>query len=375
MEGRSFLERWRALQRWWVVLGDRTRALIWALLMFALSGIAIPIILALLGWIDLGQPAWELTLNLFLGVLTAIAVGFILNSQISQDLEKKFQIIQHAEHARLVGIYEDRPTALKKFCEYADSKRMEQIDILTIAGKNFFHSGSEPYKTLFERPLARGAPHRFRILLLHPASNAAVERSHRELPRDDRLRLDTFIAANHATATAAEIDRVAPYRRRSNCRDVIHSLGDLANVSANYAYKGFGKAPRASSTDIPQLQARLHYSTPSLQLIRIDDRVFVEQYHLGKDEQHASETMDNCLARKVPIFEYLTLGAPGKLLVAHFDYLWQRSEAVIGHDQPDLDDLEQRFADPDQYVGTLAALHIYGDKLNRFLRAPPPRKL
>jgi hypothetical protein len=364
-------------------MGERTRGLILHALTFAAGGVVAMLIATAVQWVDFVSGPSEIILDLFLGLAAAIIVGLILNLQVSGDFQKKFRIVWHADRAKLDSIYENRGASLAALEEYARSKREEDIDILTIAGKNFFLSVLPLYRALFEQPLVRGAPHRFRILLLHPNSNAAVERSHRELPSDQRKLLDEFIKTKGDTASKQEIHDCAPYLERSNCRDVLLSLDELARACRQYQRKGFGRAPTRRpngeldrTNTIPRIQVGLHYSTPSFQLIRVDERILVEQYHLGKDEGYADDTLDNCLARKVPVLEYVKLGAPGALFCSHFEYLWSRAELVIDDPEslPDLESLRQQFGNAERYVETLAALHIYGDRLNRFLCPPAPRR-
>lgn len=363
-------------------MGKRTRGTVTLLLQVSTGGFVALIAAAWLTDLSMADSGVTTVLNFLLGVLTAVVVGLILNSQVSNDLATKFQIISHSEHAGLLNVHKDRASALREISNAAQSKRDEDIDILTIAGKNFFQSGSDLFRSLFEAPLSRSAPHRYRILLLHPNSNAALERSHRELPNEDRERLDEFIREHGQTATAKEIYDIAPYLHRSNCRDVIHSIEDLTKVLRTYTTRkvGIAKArlPHGEydpEKTISRIQVRLHFSTPALQLTRVDDRLFVEQYHLGKNETYAIESLDNCLARKVPVMEYFRAHPPGQLLTDHFEYLWGRSEIVLDENnlRPDIEALRARFGDPERYVSTLAALHIYGNVLNRFLEAPAPR--
>jgi hypothetical protein len=229
-------------------------------------------------------------------LITAI-VASVLNHSFQLTIENRFAIIKGAEGARVIRIYANREAALEEINIEAQ-RANRKIDILCIAGTDLLQPRTAMLDEIGRRFQDRSGV-KVRILILDPRSRYAVERSLREENQ------------NFSIKNYQEFD----YPNKKLCEDTLLALRQLhkiIDISAKCHPAPF------------ELAVRLYNSAPMMMYLALDDRIFLEQYHLGIPKSQMGP-FTKCLGKAVPIIEVSVFSELGDVLSGHFDYLWDRS--------------------------------------------------
>jgi hypothetical protein len=158
------------------------------------------------------------------------------------------------------------------------------------------------------------------ILLLDPDSEQAKYRSYRE-----RL----FVSTEQSFDSYLQSGEHEKSDLYHDTKRTIEFIRDMVNDVRRTKTAG-------SASWSPRLEVGLYASAPACFVLRVDDRVLVEQYHYGKVVRHTRAV----LGKDMPLFEYAEapsslyqdgsdpLRRPFRLLVDHFEYALAQSRRV-----------------------------------------------
>jgi hypothetical protein len=233
-----------------------------------------------------------------LSIVITTAVTILLNWSFESRVYNSFQIIRGCQGAGILRIFCNRKEANEEIDRLVTTT-LSRIDILAIAGRDLLFP-DHPVLEQIGHWIESNARPKIRILLLDPRSRHAVERSMRE---------HGVKALDHQTTPFK-------YSERDLCKDIVLSLQQMES-----------KLELSAARGIPDfdLEVRTYDSPPFFLSVRLDDRVFIEQYHLGLAIDEENKSIRKFLGRRVPVIEASVISDLGQIVVSHFDYLWLRS--------------------------------------------------
>ena len=190
----------------------------------------------------------------------------------------------------------------------------DKVSIQGVSLHSFFTPGKlfEAFCNLLERGQAE-----VEILLLDPESSQAKYRSYRE-----RL----FVSGEQ---TYQEYVALGRHESSDLYRDTYRTMENIKNAVDDIVRRN-GRGWK------PKIKVRLYSTSPAAFILRIDGRVFVEQYHYGKITREARAI----LGKDMPLFEYgqapsslyaresNDLRMPFGLLVNHLEYALDQGNDV-----------------------------------------------
>jgi len=210
--------------------------------------------------------------------------------KLNDDMGTNIDIVKGATKSNLINIYFDRKEAIKDMDKKIADVQNE-IFLLAVSGTDLFQINA-PLKNNFKKKVISEhfKEKKCRILILDPFSQAAKERAEVEQPTteyyDSNIKSDIFRAMT-------EIDDL----KKSN-------------------------AP---------IEARFYSQTPIAFILRVDDFLFLEMYHLGhvmESYQLPTESL-GCIGRQIPVFLFDSNSNLFERMISHFDQIWKNSEDFI----------------------------------------------
>lgn len=102
------------------------------------------------------------------------------------------------------------------------------------------------------------------------------------------------------------------------CSNILHSLEQLERIVQDKQEKNRQNF---------EIEIRTYDTAPIVLLVRVNDRIFTEQYHYGITEEDRQTRLTKCIGKKVPVIEFRTNSLPAQLWMSHFDYLWVTSSS------------------------------------------------
>lgn len=229
-------------------------------------------------------------------VIVTTLVATSLNFRFQKAIHAAFTIVKQGERASIETLYAKRKFAIEEIGIEA-TKAKNRLDVLTISGTDFFMTRCYLLR-LISKLCQNDTALEVRVLLLDPRSRYAVERSLRE--------------DSQPIPPPSEYD----YYDSTLCEQTLAALKNLETV--------IGDAERRKARGF-RLRVRLYNSAPMLMCLMIDDRLFVENYHLGIPPEQIDSRLSRCLGKAVPIIESSGDTRLGRLYHSHFEYLWQLS--------------------------------------------------
>ncbi len=204
--------------------------------------------------------------------------------KLKAGMEHNINVIEGAVSSDIINIYTNREQALKEMTTKIEGSN-KHIFLLAVSGTDFFTLNGV-LKKPFEKKLL--SPRSFedkdeivRILLIDPFSQAAKDRAnveqHGKNYWDTDIKEDTFKA----------IERIEELKEKS-----------------------------------AKIDARFYSHTPVMFVLRTDDYMFIEPYHLGFVE--TTGTL-GCIGKQVPLFLVTSRSGLFERICKHFDNIWQDS--------------------------------------------------
>jgi len=217
--------------------------------------------------------------------------------KIKGDIDTRFSLLGTVLKANVNDAYFDENLHSEASCRDARFRKRiiselasshSEVRILAIVAREFLHSGDGFAYTYLENFLKNQKNKNIskpllRILIIHPMCEQAVSRAFRE-----DIRYIKF----------------ADYGRTRLWSDVIQSFETLKHWIYENGYS---------------VEARAYKVFPSCFLVFVNDVVFIEQYHFGKDRERASG--------KVPMLEVAKGGSYYEQLDGHFEHVWNTASA------------------------------------------------
>jgi hypothetical protein len=216
-----------------------------------------------------------------------------------------------------INIYGDPGKASERICHLLEGAQ-EKVSIQGISLHSYFKAG--PLRKAISSVLEAGKA-AVEVLLINPDSDQARFRSFRE-----RLFVSPGEMYEHYISQGAHDNSDLAHDTRRTIDNIKEMIADLRR----------GK----DATWKPRLALGLYDTAPACFVLRIDDRVLVEQYHYGKI---AKETRA-ILGKDMPLVEYArmpdrisekvyknesnSLRRPFDLLVNHFEYVLAQASKV-----------------------------------------------
>ena len=211
------------------------------------------------------------------------------------------------------NIYVDPDVGANRI-NYLLSKAENKVSIQGISLNSFFKQGKlrEALSLILENNRAE-----IEVLLLDPISEQAEYRSYRE---------DLIVAPDQSFD---EYLKSGEHKQSDLYHDTRRTLDNIQNMITNIRRK-------KDNDWQPKLKVKLYGSSPSCFILRIDDKVLVEQYHYGKIAMHTRAI----LGKDMPLIEYCKLPhklyadqsdplrRPFDLLIDHFDFVLSRSQPM-----------------------------------------------
>ncbi len=233
-------------------------------------------------------------------ILITTLVASVLNYSFQTAIQDRFAIVKGAEGAQVRRLYADRQAALQEI-ELEAQRANRQIDILCVSGTDLVQPNTAVLAEIGRRFRDKSGV-KIRVLILDPRSRYAVERSVREE------------AENFPPPNPQQFD----YPNKKLCEDTLLALRQLQTIIDESA---------SNNPEPFQLSVRLYNSAPMMFYLALDDRVFVEQYHLGIPTSQSGIPFTRCLGKAVPTVEVPVSSELGHTIENHFKYLWERSAA------------------------------------------------
>jgi hypothetical protein len=281
---------------WFRAVFNRTTIVLYVIgLVFLVLGLYLsPDFSPSVSWYDRALPLLN---PLGYSLLITTLVASILNYSFQAAIQDRFAIIKGAEGAQIQRLYTNRMTALSAIGP--ESQRANRrMDILCISGTDLVQPNTEVLAEIGRRFRDRSGI-KIRILLLDPRSRFAVERSVREEGQD------------YPPQNPQQFD----YLNKKLCEDTLLAVRQLQTIIDESVSKN--PAPF-------NISVRLYNSAPMMLYIALDDRVFIEQYHLGVPTSQSGIPFTRCLGKAIPLVEVPSASELGHTIDSHFEYLWRR---------------------------------------------------
>ncbi len=233
------------------------------------------------------------------GIFITTLVSSILNFYFQQEIDRRFAIVAGAEASGIRRVYADRKAAMAEINSEFEKAR-GKVELLGISGTDWFQP-QLPVLDQLNSMCRNNSNIDVRILLLDPRSKHAIDR--------------TLIEESIDLATE-NIKNVA-YATKKLCEDVLLSMRQLEAVLDDKEKRG---------RDHFNIEVRTYDTAPMLFFVRVNDRLFVEQYHYGITEEEEQTNLTKCLGKKMPVLELRSQSSAAELVGSHFDYMWKTSE-------------------------------------------------
>jgi len=203
------------------------------------------------------------------------------------DMETNINVVKGAKDCEIVNIFFDRQEAIKEMKIKIEEVK-DKMFVLAISGTDFFTLNA-PLKDTFKDKILSGPFENkeeiCRVLLIDPFCESARERAKIEQPTtgyyDTALKSDTFRA--------------------------MEEIKELKNSNA-------------------PIDARFYLHIPIVFVLRVDDYMFIEQYHLGHIKKTEKIRSLGCIGKQVPVLLVNSKSNLFKRICSHFDYIWDNSE-------------------------------------------------
>jgi len=147
-----------------------------------------------------------------------------------------------------------------------------------------------------------------KILLLNPESDAAKRRQ----------KIETNNTTIKDIKYTIEKNIQAYIIRRINNLNV-HFPNEYESLIKHKDNKSFINLLK----DAIGLEVHLYDNDPIMQQLDFDNSMFVEQYHLGRPQQHVLPF--GCIGKNVPVLQYKKNSIAYDFYKSHFEYLWSHS--------------------------------------------------
>jgi hypothetical protein len=239
------------------------------------------------------RPLEPLGYTLFITTLVTAALHFSFQTSI----EDRFLIVKGAKGAGIIRLFATRAEAIEHIAEKAE-RAHKVVDILCVSGTSLFQRDCLVLREIGKR-FNHNSNVAIRVLLLDPRSRFAIERSLRE--------------EGHGGPNS-DLNGVI-YPDLHLCHDTLDSLRQLEKV-----------VKARSDGAAYSCRVRLYNSAPVAMYVRIDDRIFLEQYHFGIPTTQQDSPYVLCLGKAVPVVEVATTSELGHVMDSTFEYLWDWSE-------------------------------------------------
>jgi hypothetical protein len=284
-----------------------------------------------------------ITLLIFSAVVIIFEVGF--RTEANNEIKTLFKenqekilgyvkSIQHFKDTGIQAVFPQRNAANEDIFYHFESlktkiqdKKPVTIDILGITLKDFTMG---KYQTVFEDLItaAKNAKNgsqiiQIRVLFLYPYSNSAIIRSIREQINFEKN--DDYLKKRERKE-----NYVKNYEKDSELyRDANKSIKTMITLLKNFMDNNTGITVNACNT--VSFEVKLCTLNPMMHIIRIDDEMFIEPYHLGVI--HVDSGMDmQRRAGKMAIPQIMLIKLENsnlfKVFCDHFNFLWADESSI-----------------------------------------------
>lgn len=244
-------------------------------------------------------------------------------TDIMVEASKKFEILKVASEAGIKAIYISREKAdeyvknklsVDELVKKAEDLKQEfaEVDLLGVCLRDFFKGDGRltSYMSKFHREIVEKEIKkvRIRVLPLYPYTVAAINRMKAEESQNG-----PFVRFSGKGGSAAY--KLAEARKQlpntsfyNDCRSSLRTLYNL-------------------NRELPEIfHVRYCVSNPMVHLLRFNDEIFVEPYHLGKAKKYLGR---RCLGGLVPAWHLVKNETSSfESFKNHFEYLWWQSEKI-----------------------------------------------
>ncbi len=238
------------------------------------------------------------------GILITTLVTSILNYHIQEDIRKEFTIIGNSVESSISRIFPNRKKARVHINNDFHTAK-SNIDVLAVAGTDLFHSDC-PLINLLSDMCIKKTNITVRIMLLDPRSYTGIERAQIENVK--------YINGS----------QLLDYPNSTLVNHILTSLMMLGNILR--ALENNGDDGKGSGL---KLEVRTYIQMPTMQIVNIDNKTYVEQYHSGISKIEKLSIIDKCLGKKVPVLEFSSYSIPGEIWNDYFEYLWDSSSKLV----------------------------------------------
>lgn len=197
-------------------------------------------------------------------------------------MEDNINVIEGAVNSDIINIYANREQALKDMATKIEGSNKHMF-LLAVSGTDFFTLNGALTKQFEKKFLS---PRSFedeeetvRVLLIDPFSQAAKERAEIEQP------LTNYYNSDIKSDTFKAIQRIKELKEKK-----------------------------------AKIDAHFYSHTPILFVLRVDDYMFIEPYHLGYVE--TAGTL-GCIGKQVPLFLVTSKSSMFERLCKHFENIWE----------------------------------------------------
>ncbi len=213
------------------------------------------------------QPIAEISKIFGSGILITTLVSSILNFYFQIDINRYFSIISGAERANIRNIYENRGAALAQLNTEFQKARTNNIELLAIAGTDFFHPNCPILRTL-DRMCANNSNVYVRILLLDPRSKHATDRSLLEEGID---------------LSVVNVE-VIDYPTKKLCEDTLLSLRQLERILEDKI---------AKTTQNFKIEIQTYDTAPILLLAQVNGRFLWNSIIMESQKRRGKQVLPN----------------------------------------------------------------------------------
>ena len=239
---------------------------------------------------------------------TLITIGITLPAAVyfqSIQNEQAFNILNACKRAGIESIFASRKQDAYNYDRGMEARtsNSNEIWMLGIAFCPFFDPSEESklkIRTALNEPAKT-----LNVLILDPDCPAAAERN---LVECGNATIDNIRHAVSNGLVATVIERIRLLQSRKPDFDFC-AKGNRQDV---VAMLNFG--------------VRLYQSEPVAQVIKFDDALFCEQYHLGRPEQIVP--IGSCIGKYMPVLEFKRGSYGYRFMESHFIHLWNESRDV-----------------------------------------------
>ena len=248
---------------------------------------------------------WKLFLFAVGPLLTSIGVSSQIAILKESAGRRSETLVEHLEQAGIIDVFPSRRQSSSALAQaqLSEFKNSLGAAMLGVAFRREFDPSDETTEAF--RQVLYDPDKPLLVSIANPECPAAREREDIEY---GNATIDDIVHTLSNGLIVCAVARLRRLQERTACLD----LDDRQTRDAILKSLNF--------------QVHIYDSVPVAQVMRFDNSLFCEQYHIGRPEQIVP--VGGCIGKYMPVIQYRKNSMGYRFMESHFENLWQRSKDI-----------------------------------------------